>query len=151
VGLSEPETTSASAPGEANGGRPSPGLAKAVKLQQTVTSESKPIKELIDGVKIREATTHPDDRGTLCEIYNPAWGFTDDPLVYVYQITIRPQQIKGWVVHMTYDDRLFFAFGTTRVVLYDDREDSPTRGRLNEQNPDKWTLPVDTEEIPYRF
>jgi dTDP-4-dehydrorhamnose 3,5-epimerase len=36
------------------------------------------------------------------------------------------------VLHRTYSDRLFFSLGTVKVVLYDDREGSPTRGMLNE-------------------
>jgi dTDP-4-dehydrorhamnose 3,5-epimerase len=81
---------------------------------------------------MRQAITHPDERGTLCEVYDPAWGLNDQPLVYVYQVTIRPGQVKGFVLHKTYSDRLFFSFGTVKVVLYDDREGSPTRGMLNE-------------------
>jgi dTDP-4-dehydrorhamnose 3,5-epimerase len=105
-------------------------------------------------------------------------------------VTIRPQQVKGWVLHRTYSDRLFFSFGTTKVALYDDREGSPTRGMVNvlhfgdhnrshlvippgvwhamkavgandsifvncptraynHEDPDKWSLPRDTDQIPY--
>ncbi|TMM03138.1 MAG: dTDP-4-dehydrorhamnose 3,5-epimerase, partial [Actinobacteria bacterium] len=109
-----------------------PSLDAATKLPQTVTSKGERVEPLIDGLRIRSATTHPDERGTVCEIYNPAWGLSDEPLVYVYQITIRPQQVKGFLLHRTYTDRLLFSFGTVKVVLYDDREGSPTRGMLNE-------------------
>jgi dTDP-4-dehydrorhamnose 3,5-epimerase len=109
-----------------------PSLKAARKFEQTVTQEGERIAPLIDGVVFREAVTHPDERGTLCEIFNPAWGLSDEPLVYVYQITIRPGQVKGFVLHRTYSDRLFFSLGTAKIVLYDDREDSPTRGTLNE-------------------
>jgi dTDP-4-dehydrorhamnose 3,5-epimerase len=54
------------------------------------------------------------------------------PLVYVYQATLRRGQIKGWVVHREQDDRLFINFGFLRVVLYDDREGSETRGMVND-------------------
>jgi dTDP-4-dehydrorhamnose 3,5-epimerase len=169
-----------------------PSLEAATKLEQTVTSESERVDQLIDGVRTRDAVTHPDERGTLCEIYNPAWGLSDEPLVYVYQVTIRPGQVKCFVLHRTYGDRLFFSLGTAKVVLYDDREGSPTRGMLNElhfgehnrallvippgvwhalknvgstdvvfvncptkpynhEDPDKWTLPKDSDQIPYRF
>ena len=69
-----------------------------------------------------------DGRGSLCEIYNPAWGFTDEPLVYVYQTTIRPIR-RG--IHLEQDDRLFFSFGDVKVVLGDGRVDSPTFESLN--------------------
>src|SRR5438034_11826923 len=90
-----------------------------VKDTQTVTVEGASVKPLIDGVKLRHATTIPDDRGTICEIFNPAWGFDENPLVYMYQVTVRAGKIKGWVVHYTYDDRLFHRQGELKWVLYD--------------------------------
>lgn len=102
------------------------------KDTQTVTPEGQSTAPLIDGVQLRAAVTIPDARGTICEIYNPAWNFSDAPLVYVYQITVRPGRIKGWVVHREQDDRLFISQGTLRIVLYDDRADSPTYKMLNE-------------------
>lgn len=102
------------------------------RKQQTVTPEGESVQDLIDGVRIRRAVTHPDERGTLCEVYDPRWQFTDEPLVYVYQVTIHPGQVKGWVRHESQDDRLFFSYGTLRVGLYDAREGSPTEGMTNE-------------------
>jgi dTDP-4-dehydrorhamnose 3,5-epimerase len=109
-----------------------PALEAAAADQQTVTASGQRTLELIDGVRVREAVTQIDERGTLCEIYDPAWGFSDAPLVYVYQTTVRPQTAKGWVAHEHQDDRLFVSAGTLKLVLYDDRADSPTYGRLNE-------------------
>lgn len=104
----------------------------ARRREQSVTPAGEPIAELIDGVIMRSARTHSDARGTVSEIYNPAWGFTEEPLVYTYQITIRPGQLKGWVQHRLNEDRLFFSLGTAKVVLFDDRDGSPTRGMVNE-------------------
>lgn len=98
---------------------------------QLATPEG-PRREMIDGVRIREARTIPDDRGTICVAYDPRWGFSEEPMVYAYEVTIRPGAIKGWIVHETYDDRLFLAAGTVKWVLYDDRPDSPTRGLVSE-------------------
>jgi dTDP-4-dehydrorhamnose 3,5-epimerase len=97
---------------------------------QTVTSEGKRVESLIDGVKVRYAVTHPDDRGDLCEIYNPAWGFDDAPMVYAYTATIKPGKIKGWVKHLLQSDRLFILKGSFRIVLCDDRAESPTYKKL---------------------
>ena len=85
--------------------------------RQTTTESSQPLIEQIDGVKIRSAITHADDRGTLCEIFNPAWNFHPKPLAYVYQFTIRPGKIKGWHSHRLHDDRIFISRGTVKVVL----------------------------------
>ena len=99
---------------------------------QLATRDGRPLEELIDGVMIREARTIPDDRGTVCVIFDPRWGFTEEPMVYAYQVTIRPGAVKGWIRHATYEDRLFMSSGTFKWVLYDDREGSPTRGLLSE-------------------
>ena len=99
---------------------------------QTVTPEGEPVTPLIDGVVIRPQPTQTDGRGTLCEILDLRWGVTDDGIVSVYQFTIRPGKAKGWHIHRLHDDRIFVSRGELKVVLYDDRDDSPTRGLVNE-------------------
>ncbi|HKP91364.1 MAG TPA: dTDP-4-dehydrorhamnose 3,5-epimerase family protein [Thermoleophilaceae bacterium] len=107
---------------------PAPGSPEP----QTVTPEGERLDEFIDGVSLRPAITHSDERGSLTEIYDPAWGFTDEPLVYVYESRIHPGQKKAWIVHFEQDDRLFFSVGSAKVVLYDARTDSPTQGQVQE-------------------
>ena len=46
-------------------------------------------------------------------------------------VTIRPGQVRGWVRHQRQDDRVFIAAGSARIVLYDARDHSPTRGEVN--------------------
>src|SRR4051812_37081548 len=99
---------------------------------QTVTPDGERVAETIDGVRVREAIVHSDERGSLTEMYNPAWAFSDEPLVYVYEARIHPGQKKGWVVHIDQDDRLFFSSGSAKVVLYDARVGSPTQGVVQE-------------------
>ena len=115
--------------GSANG--PAETAAPA-KRSQSVTPEGKPIAALIDGVRVRRAITHPDERGSVCEIMSESWD--DKPLVHVYEIGIRPGVVKGWVKHDLQDDRLFIASGSIRVVLYDDRDESPTRGLVTQDS-----------------
>lgn len=106
-------------------------MVQPTRDQQTVSSDGQSVASRIAGVTVRMATTLPDERGELCEIYNPAWGFSDAPLVYVYQVAIRPGRVKGWVVHYEQDDRLFISTGVFKIVLYDGRLDSPTHGQIN--------------------
>ena len=98
---------------------------------QTVTPDGQRVSPLIDGVKIRYALTQVDERGTLCEILNPAWGFHESPLVYIYEFTIAPKRIKGWVAHYEQDDRIFLRQGRVKIVLYDDRPASKTYRMVN--------------------
>ncbi|PZR72780.1 MAG: dTDP-4-dehydrorhamnose 3,5-epimerase [Chthoniobacterales bacterium] len=106
--------------------------SKPVKDSPTVTPEGERLGPRIDGVVVRRAITQTDERGTLCEIFNPAWGVHPAPLAYAYQFTIRPGKIKGWHTHRLHDDRIFISRGEVKVVLYDSRPDSPTHGLVNE-------------------
>lgn len=98
----------------------------------SVTADGTALSPAIAGVEVRRAITHVDDRGELTEIFNPGWGVCPEPMVYAYQATVRPHKTKGWVVHREQHDRLFVSFGTLRFVLYDARDDSPTRGQVLE-------------------
>jgi dTDP-4-dehydrorhamnose 3,5-epimerase len=99
---------------------------------QTVSDDGEPLGQLIDGVEIRHQITQVDERGSLCEILDARWDVSDSPIVYVYQFTIRPGKAKGWHVHRLHEDRIFVSRGEVKVVLYDDRPESPTRGMVNE-------------------
>ena len=166
--------------------------ASPVKDAQTVTAAGERPAPKIVGVRVRLAVSHLDERGELTEIYDPAWNFDPEPVVYVYQTTVRPGRVKGWVVHYRQEDRMFISMGAAKIVLYDAREDSPTRGAIEEihlgerrrgllriprgvyhavenigdsdllfvnmptrayqhADPDKYRLPLDTPQIPYRF
>ena len=89
------------------------------------------MKRRISGLVIRPAKTHLDRRGELVEIYNPDWKLHRAPMVYAYQASIRPGQIKGWVVHRKQEDRIFTSSGVQRWVFFDDRKGSRTRGLIN--------------------
>jgi dTDP-4-dehydrorhamnose 3,5-epimerase len=85
----------------------------------------------IAGVNVRYGETHADERGEICETWRPSWALHPDPLGMVVFVTIRPGQIRGWVVHHRQDDRVFIATGSAKIVLYDGRASSPTQGCVN--------------------
>jgi dTDP-4-dehydrorhamnose 3,5-epimerase len=95
---------------------------------QTVTPSGESLATLPEGTEIRDLVTHTDERGTVCELYDERWGFSDDPLVFAYLFTIRPGMAKGWGVHHEHEDRYAFLTGELELVLYDGREDSATSG-----------------------
>lgn len=107
-------------------------MNEPVQDRQSVTADGQPIGELIDGVKMQPSTIHVGDRGTMCELFNRAWGVHDAPLVHVYRATIRPGKIKGWIEHHVHDDRLMVVVGECKIVLFDNRPDSPTHEMINE-------------------
>lgn len=103
-------------------------MAAPIPDKQTVTPQGEQTHILPAGVSFRDVVTHVDERGTVCELFDPRWNWHPDPLVFVYSFTIRPGMIKGWGVHRKHEDRYFILQGEMEVVLYDERADSPTYG-----------------------
>jgi dTDP-4-dehydrorhamnose 3,5-epimerase len=82
---------------------------------------------MIDGVKISQLTTFPDDRGYFREIAR----FENSDLKQAAQLSATmsyPGVIKAFHYHNKQDDLWYCAKGMIQAVLYDRREDSPTKG-----------------------
>jgi dTDP-4-dehydrorhamnose 3,5-epimerase len=88
-------------------------------------------KKLIEGVKIKELKVIPDERGNLMEILR-----ADDEqfskVGQVYITTAYPDVVKAWHFHRLQDDNMTVLQGMVKIVLYDDRKASPTKGLINE-------------------
>jgi dTDP-4-dehydrorhamnose 3,5-epimerase len=86
---------------------------------------------MIDGVEKKTLRVIPDERGRLMEILR-----SDDPLFQkfgqVYMTTTYPGVIKAWHYHKRQHDNVTVVFGMLKLVLFDNREQSPTHGELNE-------------------
>ena len=50
----------------------------------------------------------------------------------VYITTTYPQVVKAWHYHKVQTDHIVAVQGMIKLVLYDPREDSPTKGEINE-------------------
>ena len=90
-----------------------------------------PSKQLIHGVQIKRLTWIPDERGKLMEMLR-----CDDPMFerfgQVYVSTCHPGVVKGWHCHRKQKDNMVIVKGMAKVALYDTRQDSPTKGLINE-------------------
>lgn len=87
--------------------------------------------KMIDGVKIKQLKVIPDERGRLMEILR-----CDDDVFDKFgqaYITVGyPGIVKAWHYHKKQTDFFCTVYGMMKVVLYDSRENSPTRGEVNE-------------------
>ena len=88
--------------------------------------------ELIAGVKVKQLRLVPDERGWLLEILRG-----DDPELFVgfgqvYVSATYPGVVKAWHYHRRQIDNFACVAGMVKLVLVDTREDSPTRGAINE-------------------
>lgn len=102
-------------------------IPPAPKDQPTVDGAGDPLIE-IEGVRHARLRPHVDHRGSLTEVMDFAQPFWDEPVVYAYRVTLRPGRIKGWGMHKLQADRYLLVAGSIRTVLFDGREESPTRG-----------------------
>jgi dTDP-4-dehydrorhamnose 3,5-epimerase len=86
---------------------------------------------MIEGVKVKELRFHLDERGRLLEILR-----CDEEIFkafgQVYITTVNPGIIKGWHMHKKQTDNLCCVKGNIKLVLYDSRSDSSTRGEIQE-------------------
>ena len=86
---------------------------------------------MINGVKVKQLRVICDERGRLMEMLR-----SDDDLFkgfgQVYMTTAYPGVVKAWHYHRKQWDHLVVVTGMMKVVLYDARDDSSTRGQLNE-------------------
>ncbi len=90
-----------------------------------------PSRRLIDGVVVKPLRVIADERGRLMEILR-----SDDPhfvkFGQVYLTTAYPGVVKAWHYHRRQQDTFAVVKGMLKLVLYDAREDSPTKGLVNE-------------------
>jgi len=87
--------------------------------------------ELIEGVKIKKLKVIPDERGRLFEILR-----SDDEIFnefgQIYITTAYPGVIKAWHMHKNQNDNIACIYGMIKLVIYDEREGSKTKGMINE-------------------
>ena len=86
---------------------------------------------MIDGVKVKPLRRIPDERGFILHMLR-----ADDPdfekFGEIYFTTAYPGVIKAWHLHKEMGLNYAVVQGMIKLVLYDDREDSPTKGELQE-------------------
>ncbi|MFC2170121.1 dTDP-4-dehydrorhamnose 3,5-epimerase family protein [Acidobacteriota bacterium] len=85
----------------------------------------------IDGVIIKPLKKIPDERGCIFHMLR-----NDDPLYEkfgeIYFSVIYPGVIKGWHFHKEMTLNYAVVQGMIKLVLYDNREDSRSKGQLME-------------------
>lgn len=86
---------------------------------------------MIHGVIVKPLRRIPDERGAIMHMLR-----CDDPefekFGEIYFSTVYPGAVKGWHMHKRMTLNYAVIQGMVKLVLYDEREDSPTRNELQE-------------------
>lgn len=99
-----------------------------VELTKFTATSRTPIHD----VRTKPLRMIPDERGWLMEILR-----ADEPDLFrkfgqVYVTATYPGVVKGWHCHKVQIDHFACVAGMVKLVLIDTRENSPTRGAVNE-------------------
>lgn len=86
---------------------------------------------MIDGIEISQLDTIPDERGMILKMLR-----NDDPVFQefgeIYFSAIYPGVVKGWHIHKKMTLNYAVVSGSIKLVLYDDRGGSLTKGEVQE-------------------
>ena len=86
----------------------------------------------IGGVECRDLQVNADERGHLVEIFRDDWELYDPAPEMSYYSLSYPGIIRAWHKHVEGQiDHFVCPQGRIKVGIYDDRDDSPTKGELN--------------------
>jgi dTDP-4-dehydrorhamnose 3,5-epimerase len=98
---------------------------------------------MIDGIQVIPLKRIPDERGTIFHMLKR----TDPHFIEfgeIYFSTVYKGVVKGWHKHWEMTLNYACVFGRIKLVIFDDREASPSRGKLMEifLGPDNYSLVV---------
>ena len=85
----------------------------------------------ISGVKVRKLRLVPDERGWLMEMLRSDWE-EFEKFGQTYVTACYPGVVKAWHYHKNQTDHFICISGMAKVALYDPRDNSPTKGMVNE-------------------
>lgn len=89
---------------------------------------------MIEGVRVLPLQQIADERGKIMHMLRAT-----DPYFQrfgeIYFSVVHPGVVKGWHLHTRMTLNYAVVSGTIKLVLYDDRPDSPTRGEIMELFP----------------
>ena len=100
---------------------------------------------MIEGVKTKRLKVIADERGMLMEMMRDDDEFFQK-FGQVYLSVVYPGAVKGWHYHRRQTDHFVLVKGMAKVVLYDTRPDTRSKGEINEffmgeQNPILLVIP----------
>jgi dTDP-4-dehydrorhamnose 3,5-epimerase len=91
------------------------------------------MSKLIEGIEVKKLEKHPDERGVLVELLRKDWSIFKEFTMTYFSWTY-PGVVRAWHRHPKTKqiDFLCVLQGKAKIVVYDQREISLTKGMINE-------------------
>ena len=86
---------------------------------------------MIDGVIINKLKQIIDERGKVMHMLRSDAHFFEQ-FGEIYFSTVKPKVIKAWKLHLEMTLNIAVPIGEIKIVLYDNRDWSPTKGEIQE-------------------
>jgi len=87
--------------------------------------------KMIDGVFIKSLKVFADERGKVMHMLRSDDAFFKQ-FGEIYFSVVNPGIIKGWKKHSKMTQHFSVPVGNIKLVIYDNREDSSTKGKIQE-------------------
>ena len=90
---------------------------------------------MIEGWRVNDLTVHLDERGSFTELLRKDWQeFLGDDQIVQFNLSFSyPGVVRAWHRHLKGQNDYFLVMeGSIKVCAYDERQDSPTYGELDE-------------------
>lgn len=86
---------------------------------------------MIHDVLVQPLRQIPDERGKIMHMLRASDSYFEK-FGEIYFSTVYPGAVKGWHIHREMTLNYAVVFGIIKLVLYDERENSPSKGQLME-------------------
>jgi dTDP-4-dehydrorhamnose 3,5-epimerase len=106
-----------------------------IEWLQSLDYQVQPLSRVptIEGVVVKDLTTHLDGRGDVIELWSQSWAEREKLIqpAHVYQSATDYGVVKCWHYHNIHTDQFTVTRGKIQVALVDIRPSSPTFGHVN--------------------
>lgn len=106
-------------------------LKGAVKDQGHISPDWEIRHDLIEGVRIKEIRNVITRNGVTTEMYRADWKIGPSGIEQAIQASLRGGAVSAWHCHELQTDLVFVTHGAIKLVLFDDRMGSTSRGEVN--------------------
>jgi dTDP-4-dehydrorhamnose 3,5-epimerase len=108
------------------------GGEELVAKQSAVNAQGRLRAAMIHDLVFRPTRPVPHEDGHVSEVARASWDVIAGPVVQVHVTTTFAGRIRAWGLHQRSTDRLFVVSGLVKIVVFDGRHESPTKGSVNE-------------------